>query len=463
MRIDPPKNDAESARRPGFFVVAAAACGLAVGVGFASAGAQTVDFWTTDTEEDRLLVIANLLERFERANPGVTVTLTPVEENELPTAATMASVIGGLPALVHTGSAQNVAFGEQGLIDVDGTAAVLDRIGTDRFFDGALAMHRSVDDSVYAVPFYGWVQGIWYRADWFEAAGLAPPTDWDAILDAATALHAPEEGRYGILVGSQADAYAEQVFTHFALSNGARQFDPDGDIVFDSPETLETLEYYLKLVELGPPGPQTWRARDYFLQGRLAMMVYSTFIMDDLALAEVAAGSLTGDNFEGLDGAEFDADLVDRTGMVPVISNREPAGYGVMTSLALLNAEPEVAQAAQDLAVFLMQEENYIAWLHTAPGGMNPILDDIAGSPAFLDDPMGLFRRYGSERLMDILDGLEEIQAFGLAEGRVFPAAGEIFTRQIIPQMIDRAAWDGVPPAEAVAWADAEMRAIVAP
>ena len=51
----------------------------------------------------------------------------------------------------------------------------------------------------------------------------------------------------------------------------------------------EAVEYYAELAKYNPPGPQTWRARDYYLQGKLAMFYYSTYIMDDLALAEVAA------------------------------------------------------------------------------------------------------------------------------------------------------------------------------
>ena len=55
------------------------------------------------------------------------------------------------------------------------------------------------------------------------------------------------------------------------------------------------------------------------------MFFCSTYIMDDLALAEVASGSLTGDNFGDLKGASFDSQLVVNTAFAPKIRKRQPA------------------------------------------------------------------------------------------------------------------------------------------
>ena len=96
---------------------------------------------------------------------------------------------------------------------------MVEKIGKDRFYLGSLMMVESPDPgNYYGLPYHGWVQGIWYRADWFKKAGLAPPNTWENILNAAKTFYKPEKNQYGILVGTKAENYAEQCFTHFALS-----------------------------------------------------------------------------------------------------------------------------------------------------------------------------------------------------------------------------------------------------
>ena len=450
-------------RTRGALLAAAAGVSLLAAPGLADAQ-TSIDMWTTETQSDRLATIQLLLDTFSALNPDIEVSVVAVDENDVPTQVAAAAAAGTLPNILNAGSELMVAFGEEGLLDLGAASELIAELGPDRFFSGALSMHESPEDGVYyALPYHGWIQGIWYRADWFEEAGLEPPSTWESIRAAAEHFYDPDNNQYGILIGNQADTFAEQVFTQFAISNGVQQFNSDGELVFNSPETLETLEYYIDLAQFAPPGPQTWRARDYYLQGRLAMFFYSTFIMDDLALAEVAAGSLTNENFEELEGTEFDPDLVDNTRMVPVITNTQDAGYGVVVSMGIVESDDQAeTDAAKELIRFLYEPASYITWLHMAPGGMNPVVREIAGDAEYLADPRGIFERYGADGIQEIIAGLDEIQTFSLVDGRVFPASGEIFARQIIPQMIYRATWEDVPPAEAISWAEDQMSEIVA-
>ncbi len=441
-------------------------CGAAAGVALmatSAAGAQSIELWTTETQSDRIATIQLLVDTFMALNPSVTVEVVAVDENDVPTQIAAAAAAGTLPNLINAGSELMVAFGEEGILDQAAATEMVDRVGRDRFFAGALNMHRNPETGeFYALPFHGWIQGIWYRGDWFDEAGLEPPNTWENIRAAAEYFHDPAENQYGILIGNMADSFAEQVFTQFAISNGGRQFDADGNLVFNSEEIREALEFYVDLAEYAPPGPQTWRARDYYIQGRMAMFFYSTFIMDDLALAEIAASSLTAENFAELAGGSFDPELVEHTRMVPIISNAQDAGYGVVVSMGIVDSDDQAeTEAAQQLLSFLYEPDSYITWLHMAPGGMNPVLRDIAANDDYMADPRGIFARYGTDSIQEIIAGLEAIQTFSLVDGQLFPASGEIFARQIIPQMIFRATWEDVPVDEAVAWAEAQMLGVI--
>jgi multiple sugar transport system substrate-binding protein len=427
------------------------------------ASATTIEFWTSETQSDRLKTIQLLMDTFQALNPDISVKLVSVDENDIPTQMAAASAAGNLPGLIEVSSELAIAFGEEGILDIQGAIKLLNRIGADRFFRGALKMVETPEPGkYYGLPYHGWVQGLWYRADWFEKAGLKPPDTWDNILKAAKSLHKPEENIYGILIGTKTDFYTEQCFTHLALSNGAGEFNKKGDLVFNSKKMLEALEYYSELAKYTPPGPQSWRSRDYYLQGRMAMFFYSTYIMDDLALAESAADSLTDKHFQELKGDIFDPRLVDNTGVVISISGTQPAGYGSIVALCLVDqGSSEKNEASQRLTSFMYEPLSYITFLHMSPGGMNPVLKDIAEMPEYINDDKGIFSRYGRAKMAAIIEGMDSIGSFTNVEGKTFPAAGKIYAKKIIPRMIYSVTIEGMDPQKAIALAEDQMKKVM--
>ncbi|HUX40441.1 MAG TPA: extracellular solute-binding protein [Rectinemataceae bacterium] len=428
-----------------------------------AAAPTELEYWTTQTQSDRMATIQVLIDTFTAMNPDITIKLIPIDENATPTQLVAAAAAGTLPALVETGVENAVAFGAEGYFDTKASTDIVKSIGKDRFYQGVLNLVDNGKGSYVALPYHGWIQGIWYRDDWFKKAGLAPPNTWDNILKAAKYFYKPERNQYGILVGTKTEVYSEQCFTPIAMSNGAGLFNGKGQLVFNSPAMKEAVNFYAELAKYNPPGPQTWRARDYYLQGKLAMMFYSTYIMDDLALASAAANSLGTANFKDLQGAQFDPDLVKHTEFAPIISHKTQAGYGTLYTLAFgKQKDPAATAAAEKFVRFLYTPSAYIAFLHMAPGGMNPALREIATNPKFLDDPQGIFKFYGAAKMAEIIEGLDKVKTFGIVDGRRIPAAGKIFAKQIIPQMLYSITQEDVPVDVAMKKAEADMRAIMA-
>lgn len=421
------------------------------------------DFWTTETQSDRQATIQVLIDTYTTLYPNIKINLVPVDENDMVSNVQTGALSGTLPAMIEGSADMHVSFGVEGIIDTDATMDVIGKVGKSNFYSGPLKMLESAEGgSYYGVPYHGWIQGIWYRADWFEEAGLEPPTTWDAIAKAAKYFYKPDENQYGILVGTKAESYAEQCFTPFAMSNNAGLFDSHGNLIFNSPEMKEAVEFYAELAKYNPPGPQTWRARDYYIQGKMAMFFYSTYIMDDLALAEVAEGSLSSENFENLKGTSFDPDLVQNTRMAPIVSNASDAGYGTVVSFTFLKQEDKnVTKAASKFVEYLYTQNAYITWLHMAPGGMNPMIRGIAENARFQNDPKGIFKNYGPEKMAEIIDGLNNIQSFGIVEGQVIETASKVTAQQIIPKMLYSITQEGEDVDTAMAMAEEEMNQLL--
>ncbi|MCF7953849.1 MAG: extracellular solute-binding protein [Spirochaetales bacterium] len=397
----------------------------------------TIQFWTRQTQSERQEQIQALIDVFEVLNPDIKVKMLPVEENNFPSQLAAAGE-ANRPNLIEIQGFYAMSFYGENLIDGEANAEIVEMLGGESVFEpGALNNVKMGDGSLFGLPFHFTAQGFWYRTDWFEEAGLDPPTTWDAILKAAEYFTDPAEKQYGLLIGTKPEAYTQQCFTHLATANDAHLFDKDGNLSLSTPEFREAVELYKELSQYTPPGPQTWRARDYYLQGKMAMFYYSTYIMDDLSLAEVAQSSLTSENFDDLEGGDFNEDLVDNTGFVSTITNESSTGYGEVMALSVLKSKDNAeTEAAKRLAEFFMTDENYIPYLHIQPGGLIATKTSALQSDEFINDPKGVYSRYGKEKIMEIAGGLGNIEDFLKKDGVVFSDSATILSKNILARML---------------------------
>ena len=237
--------------------------GLAIGIGVSmlmgltgcqkAEKPQEIIFWTSEVEQDRMEVQNRLAERFASTNPGLTVKVVPVDENVLPEKLAAAKAANELPDVLELGLSQVAQYGGEGILDDSAATVVVNDVGKADFFDGPLQLCRIPGGEGYAaVPVDGWVQGIWYRKDWFQEEGLEAPDDWEAIRRAARTFQAPEKSRFGIVVGTHPEQmYTQQVFEQIALSAGARLYKPDGSFAGDSDEMRAAFAFYGELAAHG--------------------------------------------------------------------------------------------------------------------------------------------------------------------------------------------------------------------
>jgi len=417
-------------------------------------------FLTSDTASERLAVYRYVADAFEAMNPDVRVSIEPVPQDRFADRLREQP----RPAVVNTVSDLILGPAGEGRLDEETATRVLDRIGgPGAFYQAAVTAFRVPGSiRVFAVPFHGWIHGVWYRADWFAEAGLPRPDSPAAMLRAAAALHDPQAGRYAIFLPRGGDLYSQQILLHMAAAMGARLIDPDGSSGLDGPGWIEALRVYAQLYASSPPGIRGTRGRDYYVQGRAAMMFYSTFVMDDIAVPTAARDPLQGGRFDDLPGAEFDPDLVASTGVATVLAGRQLVAAGAISGLAFPAGQDDRTRAAAErFAQFLFERGPHIAWLHAAPGGMLPVKRGIASDPAYLHEPTGTFRRYGLERISAIAEGFEAIRLATHEGDRPDLRAAAIVSDLIVGRMLERVI-AGVPPETAAADAHAEAEALIA-
>ena len=403
-----------------------------------AAGAEDLRFWTTEEQPERLAKQEEMAAAFAEAT-GHNVEVIPVTETDLGTRATAAFAAGDLPDVIYHPLQYALPWAEAGILDTDSATDVIEDLGGDTFAPGALGM-ASFGGGYASVPVDGWTQMLVYRKDLFEEAGLEAPTSYANVLAAVEALHNPPE-MYGFVAATKVDEnFMSQVLEHVFLANGVSPVGADGVAALEEAATIEVLDFYKAIAEASPPGELYWdQSRTLYFSGDAAMIIWSPFILDELAgLRDSAPPTITDD--------PTSSELASKTGIVTNFSgpsNPDGAAWGDIRYLGITN------DAATDAAIEFVKysmEEGYEATLSIAPEGKFPVRRGTADNPAAFSElwatlPVGVDRKaplgdlYDQAMIDEIVGGLDVAQRWGVADGQL-ALASKIINSQVINRIV---------------------------
>lgn len=427
-----------------------------------AASADTIRFWTTEEQPPRVAKQQEMADQFE-AKTGITVEVIPVSESDLGTRATAAFAAGDLPDVIYHTLQFALPWVEAGILDSEAATEVVEMLGNDTFALGALDM-ATTEDGVASVPVDGWTQMIVYRKDLFEEKGLEAPTSYANVLAAVEALHNPPE-MFGFVAATKVDEnFMSQVLEHVFLANGVSPVGPDGFKPFDEAATVEVLEFYKAIAKASPPGELYWdQSRSLYFAGQAAMIIWSPFILDELAgLRDSAPPTINDDPTSG--------ELASKTGIVTNFagpSNPDGAAWGDVRYFGI-TADADI-EAAQEFVKFAV-DEGYTQTLSIAPEGKFPVRRGTAENPtAFVDAwsklDVGVDRKapladlYDPAMIDEIVGGLDVAQRWGVDDGQL-SLASKIINSQAINRVVRKFIDDEIDAAAAVAAMNDELSKI---
>ncbi len=271
--------------------------------------------WSLDS--DRGKVVQTLVSDFMAANPDIRVV---IKDSGVNNAVFTTEVLAGSAADV-------VMFGEDGVplfapqdafIDLSPYVNKWDAGKRNDFYESTWGF-GTYNGKQYGIPWIAHSMALIYNKGMFEAAGLdpnKPPKNWDELYDYAGKLTKGNQFGYG-LVGKQGHDMAWSWY-NFAWQNGGSLATEKGGlwtVSLNSPESLQALEFYIKMKSVAPPEMTTTgggEANTLFVQKRVAM-----YVMGPWAVA----------------GVRKDAPDI-RVGVVALPYSKNPAttvGAGVLT------------------------------------------------------------------------------------------------------------------------------------
>jgi N,N'-diacetylchitobiose transport system substrate-binding protein len=295
--------------------------------------------------------------------------------------------------------------------------------------------------SVYAVPWFGGVRGVWYRTDQFKAAGItSPPATWAELVTDAKALMAKYPGTYGIdAITDDTNAFASFVWG----AGGQIATESNGTWTADltSPADEAAIRFYVSLyrtyhlspskyigqTELGNTGSTSGGANTDFGLGKLDM-----YIDGPWATATMPANSTDKANW-----ASF-----------PIPSQNGP------------NAAPVFA-GGSDLAIFKTSKYQQADW------DLISVMDNTANSTSFAN-LQGFFPPYTAELTGGVYKTQKFMSGFATAaansqvsplNAKNWPTAdtGKYF---IIPDML-KALMNGAPFDATVSQANSQLQTVL--
>ncbi|TMO72485.1 sugar ABC transporter substrate-binding protein [Pseudoalteromonas sp. S3785] len=218
------------------------------------AAKETITIATVNNGD--MITMKELSNHFEEQNPDISLKWVTLEENILRQRVTTdVATKGGQYDVMTIGTYEVPIWGKQNWL------TELDNLGENYDVDDLLPAIRSgltIDNKLYAAPFYGESSMVMYRTDLMEKAGLEMPNapTWSFIQKAAKAMTNKDEGVYGLCLRGKA-GWGENValITSMANSFGARWFDENWKPQFNTPQWKATLQYYVDIMkESGPAG-----------------------------------------------------------------------------------------------------------------------------------------------------------------------------------------------------------------
>ncbi|MGI9822543.1 extracellular solute-binding protein [Agromyces sp. Marseille-Q5079] len=249
-----------------------ASCGFGGGDGDDSAsGKTTLNMLVPSYSDATQGLWEDVITGFEDANPDIDVELEVQSWDNLDSVIATKIQGGEAPDIFNGGAFAGYAADEL-LYPAE------DVVSSETFsdFQDSFIANAEVDGTAYALPLIASARALFVNNALLEQAGVAAPTTWDELLDAATKVSALGDGvaGYGMPLGSE-EAQAEAAVW---LWGGGGTFGDADAITVDDPANLPGAEQIKKMIDAGatqadPGSTDRSPLMDIFIQGKIGMQV----------------------------------------------------------------------------------------------------------------------------------------------------------------------------------------------
>jgi len=327
---------------------------------------------------------------------------------------------------------------------------VIDRIGRDRMIEGTKWEYWGKwKGHQYVVPAHHQPHLLMVRMDIINELGLSNPDTWtwDDLLNAAKTIHEKKK-MPGIALALGRNLCTAYHFAALLHSAGGRMFDVANkfEVVFDSPATVETLEFIDQLRPYMPKGATEYsflQVVDSMVTGKAAMVFYWGRVYG--RAAEEAPEIFK--NIQSFNHARH-----------PRTGNRYNWNDFQGWAIPKQN-NPFINEVKEAVAYYQTKREWLIRYVHSLVPNVSPVYKDVASDPRLLEHPF--FKTKKDTIMTYYVNSLKYASNTGneLLKG-ANPLAGIVHGRLILAQTVQKVILDNWTPAEAAKWGAQQLESV---
>ncbi|MBO1336991.1 sugar ABC transporter substrate-binding protein [Streptomyces sp. VRA16 Mangrove soil] len=212
------------------------ACGGSGGDSVAADAKQTLTVWAMGTEGEKLADVAKV---YEKANPNITVKVTPIGWDVAHQKLVAAAAANKLPDVMQMGGSYITEFADMGALEPVDTKTFQEK---DYFPAGW--KQGQYDGKTYGVPWYVDTRVLFYRTDLAKKAGIDKAPATMAEMQQAAEKYQKNAGTKWGFYSQPGGLDTVQSFYQFLYSAGGQIVTEDGKTVANSPAAVRALENY---------------------------------------------------------------------------------------------------------------------------------------------------------------------------------------------------------------------------
>ena len=251
--------------------------GVAItGLSQAAAAQEALHFINCGSDDAaEAAVQAEYVAAWQAENPGFEVNMEYVPWGQCQEKAITLASAGAPAAMAYLGSRALPQLAEAGLIrpvELSEEEAAS--------YEPSVLSTVQFDGNTWGVPRAFSTRGLFYNKDLFAEAGLDMPDGpqtWEDMMTASKAI-TEKTGARGLGIAAASFDNTMHQFLSWFYANGGQVIDADGKVVFNSPEAVETFQFYADMVPYVQDGPVAYergKLEPLFADGQIAMMQQS--------------------------------------------------------------------------------------------------------------------------------------------------------------------------------------------
>lgn len=395
----------------------------------------TLTFWHQEGVPHRVEQFENYVEQFNNEHSSIQVEQEPQNWDDVFGALTSALDAGEEPDFMFSLPAFTMTFQSQGAL-VDVSELVDDLDSEHSFYDPAISPFQ-YDGGTWGVPMWDMVFLNHHRTDVYDQVSAWPPSNWDEWLQATEAATNPSENEFGIVLPAGRNLWTTENLYTLMVNNNSYVYGPDGGVMFDTPETVETLDFYKQMFnQASPPDATSWGWADWE-RSLLQENAYST-----IGFSSWKRGLQETDHATQWSAIEQ-----------PYPENGQQGSVHYVNNIMVFNEEK--FDAISTFISWLHQPQNYGSWLaDTEPTLYLPVTESGENADSFWEHPVVSQYQSSVEAQFEALPNatLYGFRDIHIENDLYLPSVGELEGSHVLAEVVQELVVNDLSPQDAAQW-----------